>query len=317
MANTITASEWSPTISAIAITGASGFIGQALLPVLSAAGHQCLGLSRQPQPGMQRVNYQSRAQLVSLLAGQECLVHLAGVAHNPTAREADYQAGNVQLTAQITKAAKEAGIHQVILISSIKAMGEQTPPGQPFTAEALCRPEDAYGRSKLATEQEFISLCERFQLQWTIIRPPLVYHPSAKGNIERLANAIKAGQWLPFKGADNQRDWVSLAVLNDLILTCIDNPAAHQQIFLASDGQPLSTEAMANRLAADLGLSAKLFKLPRLVRLLMRIIPGLARTEQKLFGNLTLDIRHTTETLAWQPKCSDGDHQASVNPLAK
>ncbi|BFM06795.1 SDR family oxidoreductase [Halioxenophilus aromaticivorans] len=272
------------------------------------AGHTCLGLSRRALPGLQQVDYQQRAKLHSLLFGYDCLVHLAGVAHQPSATEHDYEKGNVDLTATMVNVAKDCGINHVIMISSVKAMGEETAPNQPFTHSSDCKPEDHYGQSKLNAEITLKQRCKTTGVKWTIIRPPLVYSADAGGNIAKLKQAINKGWPLPFAGIDNRRDIVSLPTLNSLIERCVSNAAAHNQVFLASDGGAMSTESLVRKIASDCKLQPKLAKPPKAAIQLLKALPLTKNTVRKLTGNLELDISHTCTTLGWQPEDSKANN---------
>lgn len=239
---------------------------------------------------------------MSLLAGQDCLIHLAGVAHNPKATHKDYQVGNVELTANLTKAAKDAGMQHIIMLSSLKAMGERTKQGQPLTHNAPCQPEDNYGRSKLEAEITLKKLCNQLKIRWTLIRPPLVYSQNAGGNIAKLKKAINKGWPIPVAGIPNQRSIVSLPVLCDLIATCVDNPAANNETFLVSDGETITTEQLVRKLADEMGKTANLKTLPSSAYSLAKRLPGTKSLYQKLLGDLAVDIEYTCSTLDWSPK---------------
>lgn len=261
-----------------------------------------MGLTRQTLPNLHRVDYQQRAQLVPLMAGQDCLVHLAGVAHNPKATTKDYHAGNVELTTTLVKAAKDSGIRHIVMMSSVKAMGEETPPEHPFHYQSDCNPEDDYGRSKLMAERTLTKLCDQLNIRWTIIRPPLVYAPNADGNIAKLRNAIKKGWPLPVKHIANKRDIVSLSVLCSLVIHCIGNSDAHDKVFLVSDGKALTTADLVTLLAKDLDLQPKIIALPLPIAQTLKTLPFTKGIARKLAGNLELDINHTIDVLGWLPE---------------
>jgi nucleoside-diphosphate-sugar epimerase len=97
---------------------------------------------------------------------------------------------------------------------------------------------------------------------------------------------------------------VFLDNLVDLIVTCIDHPAAANQTFLVSDDEDLSTTALLRRMAAALGRPARLVPVPvGLITLGARVIgrPGVA---QRLCGSLQVDIGKTKELLDWSPPVS-------------
>lgn len=88
-------------------------------------------------------------------------------------------------------------------------------------------------------------------MELVIIRPPLVYGPGVKGNFASMIKLVAKGLPLPLGAVHNQRSLVALDNLVDLIITCIDHPAAANQVFLAGDGQDLSTTELLRGVAED------------------------------------------------------------------
>ena len=139
-----------------------------------------------------------------------------------------------------------------------------------------------------------------------IIRPPLVYGPGVKGN---FANLIKPGKGLPLPlGAiHNRRSLVALDNLVDLIITCIDHPNATNEVFLASDGQDLSTTELLQGLAKAMGRSSRLLPIPGAVLSLVALTLGKKPVADRLLGSLQVDISKTQDLLNWTPPISVGE----------
>ena len=96
-----------------------------------------------------------------------------------------------------------------------------------------------------------------------IIRPPLVYGPGVKANFASLMRAVQRGVPLPLASVThNRRSFVALDNLVDLLITCIDHPAAANQTFLVSDGEDLSTTDLLRRMGRALGRPARLLPVP-------------------------------------------------------
>ena len=90
----------------------------------------------------------------------------------------------------------------------------------------------------------------------------------------------------------------------DLIVTCLNHPAAANQTFLVSDGEDLSTAELLKRMGAAMGKPARLFYLPpTLLKLGASVLkrPGIY---QRLCGSLQLDIAKTRQLLDWTPPVS-------------
>src|SRR5690554_811513 len=99
-------------------------------------------------------------------------------------------------------------------------------------------------------------------MEVVIIRPPLVYGPGVKGNFASMINLVAKGLPLPLGDIHNKRSLVALDNLVDLIVTCIDHPAAANQVFLAGDGQDISTSELLRGVGRAMGKPARLVPVP-------------------------------------------------------
>ncbi|GAB2199427.1 NAD-dependent epimerase/dehydratase family protein [Sessilibacter sp. MAH4] len=291
----------------IAITGASGLIGGVLVTQLKNTGHEAVELSRN---NCTLDNFNSFTEAVKNV---DVFVHLAAVTHNPNATYQDYYEGNVEFTEKICTWVTEAknknlaDIKRVLLISSIKVMGESTLPDQPFVHTSTCNPEDNYGKTKLLAEQKLKSICNEAGTEWCIIRPPLVYTPNAKGNLQLISKVIDWHLPLPLGNIQNRRDLVDIKNLVELISICSTHPAASSQIFLVSDGKPLSTSELVKKIATDTNRKVRLIRIPKFMQAWIKSYSHKSSLIQRLFGNLEVDITHTSKTLNWHPNTKPND----------
>ena len=184
-------------------------------------------------------------------------------------------------------------------------MGETTAPGRPFRPADVPRPEDSYGRAKLAAERALASVAAETGLELVILRPPLVYGPGVGGNFRALLRLARSGLPLPFAGLDNHRSLIARDNLIDLIAACCAHPsvapAGRGTILLVRDGTDLSTPELIRILAASQGGKANLFALPKPVFAGLRRLPLLGAAFRRLTLSLQIDDGPTRAALGWRP----------------
>lgn len=159
----------------IAITGGTGFVGQALIEQARQAGVVVQALARKPQPRRDGVDWIAGDladcdALAALVDGVEAVVHVAGLTN--ARHPADFEAANVAGTLAVIEAALAAGVQRFVFVSSLSARE----PGLSL-----------YGASKARAER----LVKASGLDWTIVRPPTVYGPRDKDMFE----LFRAAKW--------------------------------------------------------------------------------------------------------------------------
>jgi nucleoside-diphosphate-sugar epimerase len=219
---------------------------------------------------------------------------------------------NVEGTLNFARQAAEAGVRRFIFISSIKVNGEGTSAGQPYTADDVPAPTDPYGVSKQEAEQGLREVAQTTGMEVVIIRPVLVYGPGVKANFLNMMRWLDKGVPLPFGAIDNRRSLVSIDNLVDLIVTCIDHPAAANQTFLVNDGEDLSTTMLLSRMAHALGKPARLIPVPSWLLERGASMLGRKALSQRLCGSLQVSIEKTRTLLNWTPPVSVDDALAKT-----
>jgi len=246
----------------------------------------------------------------STLLGVNVIVHTAARVHvlRDSAPDplVEFRRVNVAGTLTLARQAVDAGVRRFIFISSIGVNGAETFE-TPFTAEDKAAPHLPYAVSKHEAELGLRQIAQETGLEVVIIRPPLVFGPGAPGNFNRLLLIVNRGVPLPLGAIHNRRSLVALDNLVDLIVTCLNHPAAANQTFLVSDGEDLSTTVLLRRAAAALGRSARLIPVPALVLRAGARLLGKANFAQQLCGSLQVDISKTRNLLGWTPPVSVDD----------
>jgi len=300
----------------ICITGANGFIGQSIYKTLLKEGRSCIGTVR--SINFNSSNYNNKyIQLGDIgpntnwkvaLRGVDCVVHCAGRAHFKKNIRYDekkfFNTVNFNGTKQLAQQAAEVGVKRLVFLSSIGVLGNNTNNRKPFTQSDKPNPVESYAISKYEAEQALFEISTNTGLEIVIIRAPLVYGPSAPGNLGRLIKIINTGLPLPFSHINNRRSLIGIKNLVDLVIRCIDHPNAKGKIFLVSDGEDLSTPNLIQLIASSMGKTSHFFPIPiSLLRILARII-GKQRDFDRLSGSLRIDNSYTKKILNWTPPVS-------------
>lgn len=300
--------------ASILVTGATGFVGSCLLTKLGQlAGIYVLGARRDDQPFVDHPtavvgDINNDTDWRKAVHGQGVVIHSAARVHvmNDTSCDplAEFRKVNVEGTLNLAQQAAAAGVRRFIFISSIKVNGEGTTVGAPYFADAQPTPMDPYGISKMEAEQGLRALAAETGMEVVIIRPVLVFGPGVKANFLNMMRWLHKGVPLPFGAIDNRRSLVALDNLVDLIVTCIDHPAAANQTFLVSDGEDLSTSELLRRMGSALGKPARLLPVPSRLLEVGAAMLGKQALAQRLCGSLQVDISKTRELLNWTPPVS-------------
>lgn len=294
----------------ILVTGANGFIGRALVARLLAEERCVVGAMRCPTDenwAVQSPSLDSASDWRPLLADKAVVIHAAARAHvfrdNLKAEVSVLHRVNVEGTVDLALQALRAGVRRFIYISSIGVNGNQTF-GQPFSEGDTSDPQEPYAISKLDAEIALHTLFAGTHAQLVIVRPPLVYGPNAPGNFRRLLKLAASGMPLPLGAINNKRSFVAIDNLVDLIITCIDHPAAANQTFLASDGDDISTTQLLRRIRGAMGKPACLVPVPVWLLEALAALLGKRDLSQRLCGDLQVDISKARNLLAWSPSMS-------------
>jgi nucleoside-diphosphate-sugar epimerase len=302
----------------ILLTGATGFVGGALVRQLAA---DCLSngvvaaVRRKAESLPEAVRQISVGDLLpttdwgSALQGVNVVVHCAARVHVMQDDATDplqaHRMVNVSGTCNLARQAVAAGVCRFVYISSIKVNGEFTDAGRPFTVDDAPAPEDPYGVSKHEAELALRQIAAETGMEVVIIRPPLVYGPGVKANFESMIRWLSFGIPLPLAGiTQNRRSLVALDNLVDLIVTCLSHPSAANQTFMVSDGEDLSTADLLRRMGAAIGHPVRLFYMPPSVLKLGALVVNKPGIHQRLCGSLQLDITKTRQLLGWTPPVS-------------
>lgn len=294
----------------VLVTGAHGFIGHALCRHLASIGVPVVGAVRASRPDDQdgavvAIGDFAAADWDEILAGVDCIVHLAGRAHVLDSRAAadptPFVVANVHVTRRLCAAAVRAKVRRIVLASTIKVYGESTRIGRPFRAGDPAAPDDAYAHSKAEAERVLWEACETSPMEGVVLRLPLTYGAGVKGNFLALTEAIAAGRKLPLAGIRNRRSFLNVDNAVSAIVAAQNVPALAGETVPIADSESISTSELARRLGVKLGVPARLFHLPVSVLRAGAALANRRSLAARLLGSLEVDSARFCELAGWTP----------------
>ena len=297
------------THNRILVTGADGFIGNALCAQLRDRNYPIRRVLRGPasDDDIRIGDIGTLTDWRAALAGVDGIIHLAARAHVMHDSVADplaeYRRINVDATIRLARAAAAAGARRFVFLSSIKVNGERTM-GKSFTEDDAPRPEDAYGISKWEAEQALSKIAAETGLEVVVLRAPLVYGPGVKGNFLTLLRAVARGVPLPLASIDNRRSLIYVSNLTGAIARCIDHPAAAGKTFLVADDVDVATPQLIRAMAVALDVPARLLPFPLPLLRTVAALLGKTAALSRLTDSLQIDDSRIRRALDWQPECA-------------
>jgi nucleoside-diphosphate-sugar epimerase len=280
------------------ITGASGFVGRALM-------------ARMPGEPLALGRDDWNERIAAARWDGATVYHLAARVHGQCGNEADYQHDNVDKTRALVEAAERGGARRLVFLSSIKVNGEETRE-RPFRPDDPPAPEDAYARSKAEAERVLREISSRGKLSISIVRAPLVIGVGAAGNLRALLRLADTPWPLPFGAIENRRTFVGVEDLARLLLACGDGPRADGRTFLAGDPEPMSTPRLIATIRAALGRNARMIRLDVASLEAMASLAGARERIRRLTRSLEADVSDTLRELAWSPSMPIGEVVAKM-----
>ena len=296
----------------ILLTGATGFIGKALVSELikqdfdlSIAVRQKTNLFPNKVKQYVVVDFESNPDFSNILTKIDCIIHLAGKAHVIDETKVSilekYRKINTEFTLNLAKQAETAGVKRFIFLSSIGVNGKQNT--KPFLENDTPNPQEPYAISKHEAEQGLLKLAESSLLKVVIIRTPLVYGKNAPGNFGRLIQWASAKIMLPLPlgAVNNARSLIAIDNLVSFIILCVLHQKSVNQIFLISDNDTISTTELLKKIAKAFNKKALLLPVPISWMIFVAKLLGKEADAKRLFSSLMIDNSKARDLLDWHP----------------
>jgi nucleoside-diphosphate-sugar epimerase len=292
-------------VTRLLVTGASGFVGRAVVAAFAQSGCALRAAVRQPPrpafaAGVEVAQHRDLSQRFDwrpFLDGVDRVIHIAGIAHAGRSIAPElYDRVNRLATAELAAAAARAGIKHFVFVSSIRA---QSGPAADhvLTERDDPTPTDAYGRTKLAAEAAVRSAGVPF----TILRPVLVYGPGVRGNFAMLLRAALSPWPLPIKHLVNRRSLLDIENLISALRLVLSAPTAVGETFIVADpGRPPPLAEVIATLRQARGRRPLILPLPRACLEFPLRLTGHGDLWERLGGDLSVDVGKLTAA-GWRP----------------
>lgn len=295
-------------MNGIAVTGANGFIGAALLS--SWEGRLPLRAAVRSRstysPDVIAVgDIDGQTDWSRVVDGMDAVIHCAGRAHilADTSLDplSDFRKVNVDATLGLATAAVRAGVKRFVFVSSVAVMGD----AMRSTGEVrLCdvpQPNSAYGQSKYEAELALAEIASGTPMELFVVRPPMVYGAGAPANFQRLVRLVQRRIPLPLGAVRAPRSFVGIDNLADMLWTCATNSAAIPGIYFASDGCDISTADFIRRIGLSLNRAAILIPVPITALRFAGTVLGRQDDVARLINPLRVDDSANSVSLRWKP----------------
>ena len=269
----------------VVVTGANGFLGRYVCPILAARGHDVVRALRGAWvEDADAAAFETHAvgdigpetDWRAALAGADAVVHLAGRAHvmnkSVAAPGAEFRRVTADGTVRLARQAAECGVTRLLFVSSVKVNGENT-------ADAPFRETDRPG-----PEAEYA-----------------IYGAGVKGNFLKLLGLCDGSLPLPLAAIDNRRSLIFAGNMADAVARCLEADAAGGRTYMVSDGDDVSTPELIRRIATALDRTARLFQVPAGVLRMAGGLAGKTAVIDRLTGSLRVDTGRIRDELDWAP----------------
>ena len=313
----------------ILITGATGFVGGALLKELCVMDNIHIRAVIRDKYN----DYPKNVEAISircikdvreyekLLNNIDIVIHAAAKVHHTgylgIKEQLDFDDINVSATSNLAEHASNMGVKRFIFISSVKVNGDYSIKNLPFTENMPGNPSSYYAVSKHKAERRLNEISRQTGMEIVIIRPVLVYGLGVKANFKNMLRFLYKGVILPLGCINNLRSMISIENLVYFIITCSTHKMAANNTFLIADSEDISTTDLLILLGDMLGKKAKLISCnPKILEFGLKLIRKHS-VYHSLCCSLQVNTGKARDLLGWKPILSmeEGLYKVTKNFL--
>jgi|MDTE01.1.fsa_nt_gb nucleoside-diphosphate-sugar epimerase len=283
----------------ILITGATGYIAKNLIDEIKFLKLNYIPVSRSSSEKIyKKLEFSPRTDWYPYLKNVDVIIHLAGIAH----KNSNYKNHKIYLDASIKlfKQASDANVRKIIFVSTVGVMGRGR--DTVYSIHDKPKPNETYSKYKLKVEKKLEQICKAKNIDYTIIRSPLVYGNDSPGNLSRLISLLKLQLPIPLLGFKNKISLISITNLVDFIIYCINNKSSNNNIFFVSDGLNIQINDLIEKLIKIYNLQSKLFYVNTDILKIISYFLGLRNYFLRFNNPIQVDISQTIKVTGWKPK---------------
>ena len=284
------------------LTGANGFLGRNILPLLKKEGYDISILDIAHAD----IEVNLSKEIPRFGQKYDIVLHTAGKAHVVPKIETEKQAFfdvNYQGTVNLCKALEQLELPKsFIFISTVAVYGRET--GENITEDYPLNGDTPYALSKIQAEQYLMKWCEKNQIILSILRPSLIAGSNPPGNLGAMIRGIKSGFYLNIDGGKAKKSVLMVQDIANLVPLLAEKGGIYN---VCDDEQP-SFGQIAELISKQLG-KRKPFSIPYFVAKAMAICGDLLGNKApinsdklaKIIQSHTFSNKKAKENLGWQP----------------